>query len=118
MRKTTRFKQLIVAPELLMMPGVHDALSARIAESAGFDANHVAQMQQTVAGSNLSARYVGENPAETDGDQQQRLEFARDREIQQQQPDTEHQQLAPGKLIQAGAFPDLAGQFHESGDRY
>ena len=38
MRITTRFKQLIHAPELLMMPGVHDALSARIAENAGFDA--------------------------------------------------------------------------------
>jgi methylisocitrate lyase len=38
MRKTTRFKQLVQSPELLMMPGVHDALSARIAENAGFDA--------------------------------------------------------------------------------
>jgi 2-methylisocitrate lyase-like PEP mutase family enzyme len=38
MRPTTRFKQLINAPELLMMPGVHDALSARIAKNAGFDA--------------------------------------------------------------------------------
>lgn len=38
MRITTRFKQLIKAPELLMMPGVHDALSARIAESAGLEA--------------------------------------------------------------------------------
>jgi 2-methylisocitrate lyase-like PEP mutase family enzyme len=38
MRKTTRFKELINAPELLMMPGVHDALSARIAANAGFDA--------------------------------------------------------------------------------
>ena len=38
MRTTTRLKQLVQAPELLMMPGVHDALSARIAENAGFDA--------------------------------------------------------------------------------
>ncbi len=38
MQKTTRLKQLIHAPELLMMPGVHDALSARVAEAAGFDA--------------------------------------------------------------------------------
>jgi len=38
MRTTTRFKQLIQAPELLAMPGVHDALSARLAEEAGFQA--------------------------------------------------------------------------------
>ncbi len=37
MRKTTRLKQLIQSAELTMMPGVHDALSARIAEDAGFD---------------------------------------------------------------------------------
>ncbi len=37
MRTTTRLKQLIQAPELAMMPGVHDALSARIAENAGFE---------------------------------------------------------------------------------
>lgn len=37
MRNTTRLKGLIKAPELAMMPGVHDALSARIAENAGFD---------------------------------------------------------------------------------
>ncbi len=38
MKTTTRLKQLVHAPELLMMPGVHDALSARIAENAGFEA--------------------------------------------------------------------------------
>ena len=38
MRKTTRLKQLIAAPEILVMPGVHDALGARLAEAAGFDA--------------------------------------------------------------------------------
>jgi len=38
MRNTSRLKALVNAPELLMMPGVHDALSARIAENAGFDA--------------------------------------------------------------------------------
>lgn len=37
-RTTKRFKKLVEAPELLMMPGVHDALSARIAENAGFQA--------------------------------------------------------------------------------
>lgn len=35
MRKTTLFKNMINAPELLMMHPVHDALSARIAERAG-----------------------------------------------------------------------------------
>ena len=38
MRPTTRFKTLLAAPELLVMPGIHDALSARIAEAAGFSA--------------------------------------------------------------------------------
>ncbi|MBV8620641.1 MAG: isocitrate lyase/PEP mutase family protein [Curvibacter sp.] len=38
MRKTTRLKQLIHAPELLVMPGAFDALSARIVQEAGFAA--------------------------------------------------------------------------------
>ena len=38
MRRTTRLKELIAAPRILVMPGVHDSLGARIAEAAGFDA--------------------------------------------------------------------------------
>ncbi|WP_142846771.1 oxaloacetate decarboxylase [Telmatospirillum sp. J64-1] len=38
MRRTTRFRQLVEQPEILAMPGVHDALSARIAAEAGFPA--------------------------------------------------------------------------------
>ena len=38
MRRTTRLKELIAAPRILVMPGVHDALGAKIAEAAGFDA--------------------------------------------------------------------------------
>lgn len=38
MKRTTRFKQLVLAPEILLLPGVQDALTARIAESAGFAA--------------------------------------------------------------------------------
>jgi 2,3-dimethylmalate lyase len=38
MRRTTRLKQLIAAPEIVVMPGVHDALGVRLAEAAGFDA--------------------------------------------------------------------------------
>jgi methylisocitrate lyase len=38
MQKTTRFKQLVLSPEILMLPVVHDALCARIAERAGFQA--------------------------------------------------------------------------------
>lgn len=38
MRATTRFRQLIDAPEILVLPGVQDALTARIAERAGFQA--------------------------------------------------------------------------------
>jgi len=35
-KRTTHFRQLIEAPEIAVMPGVHDAMSARIAEQAGF----------------------------------------------------------------------------------
>ena len=38
MRRTTRFRQLVDADEILVLPGVHDALSARLAEAAGFQA--------------------------------------------------------------------------------
>jgi methylisocitrate lyase len=38
LRTTTRLKQLIAAPEIVVLPGVHDALGARLAEAAGFDA--------------------------------------------------------------------------------
>lgn len=38
MRRTTRLRQLIAAPRIVVMPGVHDALGAKIAEAAGFDA--------------------------------------------------------------------------------
>ena len=36
MNRTSRFRQMIEAPEILVLPGVHDALSLRIAEQAGF----------------------------------------------------------------------------------
>lgn len=38
LRATTRFRELLQAPEILVMPGVHDALSARVAEAEGFAA--------------------------------------------------------------------------------
>ena len=38
MRATTRFRRLVEAPEILVLPGVQDALTARIAEAAGFSA--------------------------------------------------------------------------------
>ena len=38
MKKTTRLKELIHAPELLVMPGAFDPLSARVIEEAGFAA--------------------------------------------------------------------------------
>ena len=38
MRPTTRLRALLQAPEFLVMPGAHDALSAKLAERAGFDA--------------------------------------------------------------------------------
>jgi 2-methylisocitrate lyase-like PEP mutase family enzyme len=38
MRKTTRLRQLIEAPELLIMPGTFDPISAKLIEQAGFQA--------------------------------------------------------------------------------
>ncbi len=38
MRKTTLFRKLMLDPELLVIPGCHDALSAKIVEQAGFPA--------------------------------------------------------------------------------
>jgi len=38
MKKTTLLKNLILAPEILVMPGAHDVLSARIIEKSGFSA--------------------------------------------------------------------------------
>lgn len=38
MRKTTLLKKLILDPEILVMPGAHDALSAKIIEQVGFKA--------------------------------------------------------------------------------
>lgn len=38
MKPTTRLRQLVEAPEILVLPGVQDALTARIAERAGFEA--------------------------------------------------------------------------------
>jgi 2-methylisocitrate lyase-like PEP mutase family enzyme len=38
LRRTTRLKELIAAPEILVMPGVHDALGVRLADAAGFAA--------------------------------------------------------------------------------
>lgn len=38
MRRTTRFRLLVEAPEILLLPGAHDALSVRLAEQAGFAA--------------------------------------------------------------------------------
>jgi len=38
MKKTTRMRQLILAEEILVMPGAHDALSAKVIERVGFKA--------------------------------------------------------------------------------
>lgn len=38
MKATTRFRLLVEAPEILLLPGVHDALALRLAERAGFAA--------------------------------------------------------------------------------
>jgi len=38
MRRTTRFRRLIEAPDIVVLPGIQDALTAKIAASAGFAA--------------------------------------------------------------------------------
>lgn len=38
MKRTTRYRQLIEAEAILVLPGIQDALTARIAEAAGFQA--------------------------------------------------------------------------------
>jgi 2-methylisocitrate lyase-like PEP mutase family enzyme len=38
MKKTTLLKSMLLDPEILIMPGAHDALSARIIERVGFKA--------------------------------------------------------------------------------
>lgn len=52
MKKTTLFKHLVDAPEILIMPGAHDALSARIIAQAGFKA-------LAVGGYAVSAAHLG-----------------------------------------------------------
>ncbi len=51
-RKTTRLRQLIERPGMVVMPGVYEPMSAKLAEQAGFDA-----VQCTGAG--ISAVYLG-----------------------------------------------------------
>ncbi len=53
LRKTTMLKQLIEAPEIVIMPGVYDALSAKLAERAGFAAT-------IMSGYSVSAAMLGE----------------------------------------------------------
>jgi methylisocitrate lyase len=52
-KRTTRLKSLILAPELLVLPGAHDALSAKMAERAGAKAI-------TAAGFGLSGLALGQ----------------------------------------------------------
>lgn len=57
MKHTTRLKQLIQAKEVLVMPGVYDALSAKIAASCGVKAVQVTGYG--LAGSNMGVPDVG-----------------------------------------------------------
>lgn len=52
MKRTTLLKQMILASEILIMPGVHDALSAKLAEKAGVKAVQA-------SGYGLAASYLG-----------------------------------------------------------
>ena len=57
MNRTTRLKQLIQAKEILVMPGVYDALSAKIAEQCGIQAVQVTGYG--LAGASLGLPDVG-----------------------------------------------------------
>jgi len=52
MSKASRLKSLIAAPELLVMPGAHDPLSAMLIQEAGFDAVQA-------SGLGISAAHMG-----------------------------------------------------------
>lgn len=52
MKKTTRLRKLIEDPKILVMPGVYDVLTAKLAEEAGFDAVQV-------SGANVSVAHYG-----------------------------------------------------------
>jgi 2-methylisocitrate lyase-like PEP mutase family enzyme len=56
-KNTTRFKQLLTSPEILMIPGVADALGAKLAEKADFQA--VFLSGYTASASLLGAPDVG-----------------------------------------------------------
>lgn len=49
MKKTTRFKNLLLEKEILVLPGCHDALSAKIIESVGFKALTIGGYATTAA---------------------------------------------------------------------
>lgn len=57
MRRTTKLKQLILDPETLLMPGVYDCVSAKIAEQCGIKAVQVSGF--ALAGSYLGVPDVG-----------------------------------------------------------
>jgi methylisocitrate lyase len=57
MKKTTLFRKLINAPEILQLPCCHDALSARVLEQAGFKAISIAGYG--TAGSTLGFPDIG-----------------------------------------------------------
>ena len=58
MRRTTQFRRLMEAPEILVLPGIHDALSLRVAEEAGFKA--VAAGGYSATASLLGAPDIGQ----------------------------------------------------------
>jgi methylisocitrate lyase len=53
LRKTSRLKNLIHASEIVVMPGIYDSLSAKLADQAGFDA-------LTIGGYPVSASALGQ----------------------------------------------------------
>ena len=65
MRKTTQLRTLINAKEILALPGIYDALSARIAERAGHKAITIGGYAMT--GSLLGELICGCRPPQRHG---------------------------------------------------
>ncbi|MNN41287.1 hypothetical protein D3C81_1553970 [compost metagenome] len=96
-------------PEVGHRPHAHEDQQRK---HAGRQADFIEQVQDAHAFGHVRHRDVGENAAETDGDQQQRLEALADRQVDQADAHRHHQRLTRLQMIEAGALPQLEKLFH------
>ena len=57
MSPATRLRELLTAPEILVMPGCFDAMSARLIERAGFNSTFMGGF--AVSASRIAHRHAG-----------------------------------------------------------